>query len=444
MSEKKSAKVEIQAPRGTRDFYPDDLAPINWIFDQWRAVSRRHGFEEFDGPTFEHLELYTVKSGQEIVSQLFSFQDRGERQLALRPEITPTLARMVAAKANALPRPVKWFSIPRAFRAERPQRGRLREFSQWNVDILGVDDVLADAECLFVLADLLRSLGLTAEHVELCVNSRTIVAALLEQMGVDRENHDRIYAVMDKYTKLDTEKLKAFALEQGVSAEHFERAMEILRVDSLETLATLVQSDAAKAELDRLHQLRDLLTAFGVGDYFRYKSDIVRGLAYYTGVVFEVFDRGATLRAVAGGGRYDNLIALFGGPAMPAVGFGMGDVVLMELLKDLKRVPEMTAHRRPEFFVIDADPAAFSKTVELVGVLRKAGLAAEMSYKRQGLGKQFKQADARKAYAAVILGQETIAEGRLSVKTLASGEQTSLAWSEFVADPKRFVGGGEL
>lgn len=428
----------FQPPRGTRDFYPDRMAECTWLFGAWREISRKHGFEEYDGPMFEHLDLYRVKSGDDIVSQLFSFQDRGGRDLALRPELTPTLARMVAAKAAALPRPIKWFSIPRTCRAERPQRGRLREFFQWNIDVIGSDSVLADAECAFVLLDLLKTLGLGPDVVELQVNSRTIVSALLEQEGIGADRHEPVFSVMDKYGKLDRDHLAAFAREQGLTDDDMTRILGILEVPDLSAMEGMVRSDAARTEFDRLRQLQAHLNDFGVGEYFNYRPDVVRGLAYYTGIVFEVFDRGSKLRAVAGGGRYDHLIEMFGGPSLPAVGFGMGDVVVLELLRDLGKLPELASFRPPDFFVIDADRQLFSLAIRIVGRARSAGLAAEVSYKRAAVGKQLKQANARGAKAAVILGSETNDSGMVTVKNLADGTQKAVALEAFLSNPAAF------
>jgi len=280
-----SKKGILQAPRGTRDFYPEDMAKLRWLFDQWRDVSLRHGFEEYDGPSFEHLDLYTLKSGDEIVSQLFSFEDRGGRSLALRPELTPTLARMIAVKANALPRPIKWFSIPRSCRAERPQKGRLREFFQWNIDIVGSGEVLTDAECIFVLLDFLRGVGLGPDLVELRVNSRFVVSTLLVDAGIAMDRHEKMYALMDKYEKLTGSEFDAFAKDTGISANELASVKALLQVPDLSALETLAKSDESRAEIAKMKELHSDLEIFGVGDYFVYKPSVVRGLAYYTGIV---------------------------------------------------------------------------------------------------------------------------------------------------------------
>lgn len=439
MSENQTKKTKsiLQAPRGTRDFYPEQMARLQWLFQLWRQTSLRHGFEEYDGPSFEHLDLYTIKSGDEIVSQLFSFEDRGGRDLALRPELTPTLARMIAVKANALPRPIKWFSIPRSCRAERPQKGRLREFFQWNIDIVGSDEVLADAECIFVALDFLRQVGLGPDLIELRVNSRFIVSTLLIDAGIDAERHGQMFAIMDKYEKLSEAEFDKYACEQGVCDTELTAVKNILRVPDLSSLESLSRSEQSRAELAKMRELKQYLDDFGVGEYFVYKPAVVRGLAYYTGIVFEIFDRSAKMRAIAGGGRYDNLISMFGGPSMPAVGFGMGDVVLMDLLDELGKAPMIPSHQPPEFFVIDADPSLFGMVLKIVGCLRGKGFAADYAPKRQAMGKQFKYATGRLAKFAIIVGDETRTQNLISVKNLQSGEQRQLNVEEFLKSPEQ-------
>jgi histidyl-tRNA synthetase len=435
--DQKNLQAVLQSPRGTRDFYPDLMVRQRWLFDLWRQTSLRHGFEEYDGPIFEHLDLYQIKSGDEIVSQLFHFEDRGGRNLALRPELTPTLARMIAAKAGSLPRPVKWFSIPRLCRAERPQKGRLREFFQWNIDILGSGDVLADAEGMFVALDFLRSAGLGPDLIELRVNSRPIVAALLTDAGIGPDRHDQMYAIMDKFEKLSADQFDHFAREQKLTEAELSGLKNILHLPDLETLATLAKSDESKAQLANLQELKRTLEYFGVGEYFVYKPSVVRGLAYYTGIVWEIFDRSAKMRAIAGGGRYDNLISMFGGPQMPAAGFGMGDVVLMDLLEETGKIPALTPHHPPEFFVIDAEAELFPLALKITARLRQNNIVADYAPKRQAVGKQFKYADARQAQFVVVLGAETKSENKVTVKNLKSGQQTQINLETFLANPRQ-------
>ncbi len=439
MNQANVQKNILQAPRGTRDFYPDLMARLQWLFNQWRQISLMHGFEEYEGPIFEHLDLYQIKSGEGIVSELFSFEDRGGRNLAIRPELTPTLARMVAARANALPKPVKWFSIPRMCRAERPQKGRLREFFQWNIDIVGSDDVLADAECIFVACDFLRRVGLGPDKVELRVNSRPLVGTLLTQAGIGADRHELFFTIMDKYEKLEGPQFATYAREQGLSETDFNALLSILHVPNFSAVAAMATTDECVAEVKKIEQLQSYLNYFGLSEYFQYKPTVVRGLAYYTGIVWEIFDRGAQMRAVAGGGRYDNLIRMFGGPAMPAVGFGMGDVVIMDLLEEAGKLPAITPHHPPDFFVIDAEADLFPLAMQMVAQLRQKDIVADYSPRRQAIGKQIKYASGRSARFAVILGSETRDQNLVTIKNLKTGEQSQMSVVEFSNNPRHLL-----
>jgi len=425
--------MEFQGVKGTRDFYPDDMRVRNWIVDAWRRVSLRNGFEEYDSPIFEYLDLFTVKSGQEIAGQLFNFVDRGGRQLAIRPEITPSLARMVNAKINSLPRPIKWFSTPRLCRAENPQKGRLREFFQWNVDVIGADSILADAECIYVAVDLLRELGLSADDVRVRIGSRPLTIAALRAAGVPAEFTDAALAVLDKGPKLSEEDFARIAREAGLSDGQIAavgRFQQAAGVDELREHFQGREDVRARVEkdLDDLAELFAALSAMGAGDYCTLDLRVVRGLAYYTGVVYEVFDRSGSLRAVAGGGRYDNLLEVLGGPKVGATGFGMGDVVLGILLAEKGKLPAPGG--RIEYFVIEADEASRPMVLEVVGALRRAGRSADFNYRPQALGKQLKAANRRGAGRAVIVR----ADG-LTVKDLASGDQREATLAQLLKAP---------
>ena len=421
--------MEFQGVKGTRDFYPDLMRTRNWIVDAWRRVSLRNGFEEYDSPIFEYLDLFTVKSGQEIAEQLFHFTDRGGRSLAIRPEITPSLARMVNAKINSLPRPIKWFSVPRLCRAENPQRGRLREFFQWNVDVLGSDSILADAECIFVAVDFLREVGLTSRDVCVRIGSRPLTIAALAAAGVGEGLFETALAVLDKRARLTEEEFGVLAREAGLTDPQIEAVGRFQDCPDVEALREhFAGRDAVADALDDLEKLRATLAALGVADYCQLDLRIVRGLAYYTGVVYEVFDRGETLRAVAGGGRYDHLLEVLGGPVLGATGFGMGDVVLGILLEAKGKLPD--EGRQLDFFVIDDNPEEFDRAMKVVGDLRKARFSADFSYKRQAIGKQLKTANRRGAVRAVIVHGD-----RVSVKDLATGDQTDRPLAEFLQSP---------
>ncbi len=439
--------MKFQAVKGTRDFYPQEMAARNYVMDAWRRVSLRNGFEEYDGPIFEMLDLYRAKSGEGIVSELFHFEDRGGRELALRPEMTPTLARMVAARANSLPRPIKWFSMPRLCRAERPQRGRLREFFQWNVDIVGVDEVLADAECIFVAVDFFREVGLSPADMVVRINSRSLLAALLTARGFEPARHPEIYAVLDKRDKLPPEVFAESIEKVTRGPEEKSLLLAIGQAQGPGGLTDLqamtAGNAAAEAELARLAELFRTLGVLGIAEYCEFSMGVVRGLAYYTGVVFEAFGKGGLQRAICGGGRYGQLLEVVGGPPMSGIGFGTSDVVILDVLTELNRLPAQAAGgKQLDFYVFEADPELTDAAVALVARLRRAGFRAEFSYRRQAVGKQLRQASVYNAVRAVILGQEYKATQALAVKDLASGRQAEIPVDAFIADPMGFPSHG--
>lgn len=439
--------MRIQPPPGMRDFYPADMRLQNWLFDVWRGVSRRFGFEEYEGPIFEYLSLYTLKSGYEIVTQLFHVSRaaeaergggggasgrEGEPRFAIRPEMTPTLARMVAARAQALPRPIKWFSIPRMCRAERQQRGRLREFFQWNVDILGIDDILADAEVIAVAVAALRDVGLRETDCVVRINSRRLATALLAGLGVAPVDNARAFPLLDRLEKLPPDEFARQWNEAFGRAVSAQALRDVLAERSLDACLTLAGGGVqrfpetpwnpdADAEFRRLF---DHLATFDAAGYCEYDPGVVRGLAYYTGVVFETSMRSGSLRALQGGGRYDDLTSLLGGPKLSGIGFGMGDAPLLEALKETGNLPSPADSL--DAFVIDADESLFGHALACVQKLRSAGVRCDFSYKRQAVGKQFKFASDRGARFAVVVGQEFTAAGLLTVKDLTTQEQQSM------------------
>ncbi len=418
--------MKLQAPRGTRDFYPSEMAWRNHLLDTWRKVSIRHGFEQVDGPIFESLDLYRVKSGEGIVSELFHFEDRGGRELAIRPEFTPTLARMVAERANALPKPIKWFCMPNFCRAERPQRGRLREFWQWNVDILGNDAAMADAECILVAVDFLEEMGLSPEQVRIKLSHREVVRQILLKLGVPDDRMLDAFDLLDRRAKITPEAFTEGAIKLGLDEPRVERFEQMCRRKyPAGDIAHLQRSVGLDSSVDSLDELDEQLNAFGISPWCEYDLGIVRGLAYYTGTVFEVHEATGIERALAGGGRYDQLIELFGGPSTPAVGFGMGDVVLTNVLKDKDLLPEDVLPK-PDVYCIAVTDNAAAVMPNLVRLLRRGGLHTRFSYKAtRNLGKLMKDAAGSGAGFAVILDDNAL-NGRVSVKDLLSGEQNEL------------------
>jgi histidyl-tRNA synthetase len=420
----------FQAPKGTRDFYPGDLAVRRHIEHAWRSASVDCGFDEVEGPTFEHLELYTAKSGEGIVNELFSFRRAGgENDYALRPEFTPTLARMVAARAGSLPVPVKWFAIPNMFRAERPQRGRLREFVQWNIDVCGVEGAATDIDVISVAILALERLGLTPGDVQVRLSHRVAIARVLGALGVAAEKSAEAMTLLDRRDKLKPDEFAQRAAALGLSADAVARFDTAAR--ATQRLAEPLAGLAAKIgvspdELAALDEVRTAADRAGILDWCTVDVGIVRGLAYYTGTVFEVHEVSGAERAVAGGGRYDGLVELFGGPRMPACGFGMGDVVLANVLRDRKLLPDDGAALlpRPDAFVISAGgDAADTELPRLLMRLRRAGLHARSSAKStRNVGKLLGDAGKARARFAVILGAE-LADGNVVLKDLDAGSQ---------------------
>ena len=429
--------MKIPPVKGTRDFYPPDMAIRNFIVDGWKKVSLRNGFEEYDGPIFEYLKMYQVKSGDEIAEQLFSLTDRGGRDLALRPEITPTLARMVNQQINSLPKPIKWFSVPRLFRAERPQKGRLREFFQWNIDIIGVESglgkCLADAEVIFTTVDYLRQVGLTSKDIKVKISSRELLADYLRNLGISEDKFDSIYAVLDKKAKLPSETFEQILKEQIPDKRITNKILDFMAVDSMPQLEELVKTEGESDEYSPKFDIKlvlDNLDMMGVGNFCVYDPSIVRGLAYYTGIVFEVHDIAGELRAICGGGRYDNLLRDFGGPPISACGMGMGDRVLEILLEEKGLLEKQVPKRQLDYFVTCI--AVFGEEAwQIVKKLRSIGYSANFSYKMGGLSRQMKEASAQNAQKCIIIGEEELREDKITVKDMDTGKQELLGRDEF-------------
>jgi histidyl-tRNA synthetase len=417
---------------GFRDFYPEELAQRSYILGVWREVMRRYAFVEYDGPPLEPLDLYRQKSGDELVGQLYSFMDRGKREVALRPEMTPTFARMVAARANALRKPVRWFSIPQLFRNERQQRGRLREHFQLNADLVGESSETADAEVLAVALEVMKSLGLTHADVGARVSDRRLLHVLLAHAGVRDEAMPTVYTVIDKRSRepadVSREKLEAAAGSSGVA----DKVEAVLGCSDVAALIKRYSDVAGVAEhIDRMRKYLSHVAALGFGDWVQLDLSIVRGLAYYTGIVFELFDTAGELRAICGGGRYDTLLARLGGPDLPAVGFGMGDVVLGELLRSRNLVPSLAP--RTDFWVASDDESLLEDVMIVASELRRRNRSVEYALRPQQLSRQLKAAASAGARTVVILKRERFAAREVTVKNLDSGEELSLPLEKFLS-----------
>ncbi|HEU4682285.1 MAG TPA: histidine--tRNA ligase [Gemmatimonadales bacterium] len=418
--------MKTQPLPGFRDFYPDDLALRSHIFRTWRTVATRYGFEEYDGPPLEPLDLYTAKSGDEIVGQLYNFSDKGDREVALRPEMTPSLARMVAARAGQLKKPIRWFSIPQLFRYERQQRGRLREHFQLNCDLIGEASPLADAEIIALAIDVMRGFGLGPNDVRVRLSDRRLLTAILQSRGVPEVGMSKAFECIDKIERLRKDQLdQLYAGSQALGKATIADLQEIARIrgwDMLESHLGAVPGLTKTAE--PLRHTYTALESMGLGSFVDIDLTIVRGLAYYTGVVFELFDSGRSLRAICGGGRYDNLLSAVGGVELPAVGFGMGDVVLAELLKDRSLVPTDVSSIDVFIAFITKDDVAY--VLAVAHQLRDAGLRVEYALSPQAVGKQLNLADARHARLAVVVGPDERTRGEIVIKDLRSGSQETI------------------
>jgi histidyl-tRNA synthetase len=413
--------MSIQALPGFRDFYPDTMAVRSHVFGAMRRVALRYGFEEYDGPPLEPLELYTQKSGDEIVGQLYAFRDKGDREVALRPEMTPTLARMVAPRANALKKPIRWFTIPQLFRYERQQRGRLREHFQLNCDLIGEPGPLGDAEIVAVAIDVMRELGLGPGDVRVRVSDRRLLGAMLAVIGLAPEHLPLAFQALDKLGRSEFGPRRKALIEAGVSDEQIGRLEGLGQITSWADLERAFPGAGRDAPLKATF---DALEAMGLGAFLDLDLTIVRGLAYYTGTVFELFDAGRSLRAICGGGRYDNLLAALGGVDLPALGFGMGDVVLTELLKDKGLLP--AGGTAADCFVARVGSDDLPFVLRLAHDLRDQGFRVEYAIGEQTLGKQFKLADARGVKAVIVIGPDDRARGEVQLKDLARGGQQAV------------------
>jgi len=411
----------LQPPRGTRDFYPEDLRLRSWLFAHFREVARRFAFEEVDAPVVEHAELFIRKAGEEIVDQLYHFHLH-DRHLALRPELTPSLSRMVIARAGALRFPLRWFAIGQNWRHERMQRGRKREHYQWNVEILGEPSVTAEAELVAAVFALLDRRGLPAGTVRMRVNSRALLEETLRE-GALRDRpaaFEPLCVVIDKLDKIGAEAVTAqLTGEIGLAPDEAASVLAGLGVRDLEEAAA--RAPAGSAAVADLRRLFELLEAYGVADRVVFDASVVRGLAYYTGVVFEAFDAAGKLRAVCGGGRYDRLVEQLGGPSLPAAGFGLGDVVVAELLRDQGLLPELP--RALDAVVFAVSEAERPAAVRVAEALRAAGGAVDVVLGAPRLKRVLQDADRAGARELWVIGSEEVARGVARVRDLGSGEQ---------------------
>jgi len=412
-----------QGVRGTRDFYPEDMRLRNWLFERFHSAARSHGFEEYDAPVLESEELYTRKAGEEIVGQLYNFEDKGGRRVALRPEMTPSLARMVMARAGGLALPIKWYSIPQCWRYERTQRGRGREHYQWNVDIWGMNGIEADAELLSVLVQFFDSVGLSSEDLVIRISSRKVLEEVLGSLGLEGEIFAQTCVIVDKMDKLPEDVIEAQLSDLGLSSDSISTIRSVLGITELESLSSALASDSeALIELQTLFSLCD---SYGISDWVSFDASVVRGLAYYTGPVFEAHDRAGNLRAICGGGRYDKLIGTLGGNDLPATGFGFGDMVVMELLADKGLLPELSNGVGDVVFGMGSELRGAA--MQVAAKLRSSGRTVDLVLEDKKMKWVFKHAERCGATRLVMVMPDEWAEGKVRIKDLGTGEESTVA-----------------
>lgn len=404
--------LKFQPVKGTRDFYPEQMTFRNWLFSKMREVSQKFGYQEYEGPILEPLGLYAAKSGEELVSkQTYILEDRGGEKLALRPEMTPTLARMVAQKQNELPKPIRWFSIGPRFRYEQPQKGRFREFYQWDVDFLGSKVAESDAEILAIAAEFFKSLDLTPKDIRIKVNNRELLEQKLDLIEIPKDKIPEILRAIDKRDKMDPEAWYGWLEEIGLTKIQ------------IQDLNGILNDRDFSNESESLTRIFSTLKDMGVSEFFEFDPSIVRGLEYYTGTVFEARDIDGEFRAILGGGRYDNLVEVVGGDPLPGIGFACGDAVIDEVLRKFGKTPKLLASPT-KVLVTVFDESLLRNSIELANKLRENKINTEIyPDSTTKLDKQLKYTNDQKIPYVAIIGPEEAASGKVIIKNMNTGKQ---------------------
>lgn len=430
----------FQTLPGFREFYPEDFARRNHVFRLWRQTASTHGFAEYDAPVLESLELYKAKSGDEIEGQLFSFTDKGGREVALRPEMTPTVCRLIGAKASALKRPIKWFSIGEFYRYERMQKGRGRCFSQFNADIFGEPGPEAEIELIALLTQCLCAFGLTEQDFYVRLSDRNLWFYYLEALGLDEPRIRAVLGVVDKFEKAGDDAFKAYTEQFGeLDATLKAKVLAFLQIKSLAALEALlapIGGDKLAARLVEWRKLLGGLTAMGLERFIEVDLGVVRGLAYYTGFVFEAFDRKGELRALAGGGRYDDLVQKLGGPAFPAVGFAIGDMTFALLLEQRGLMPTLV--QVPDVYCVIGGEAERIAAFGAIQPIRASGYRVDYPMRDVAFGKQLKAASDSGAKLALIFGADELAKGVVKIRNLGDRTESEIPSADVVAAVREF------
>ena len=410
--------IDLQPVKGTRDFFPDEMRLRNWLFEVWRNVSEQAGFEEYDTCVLEHEELYVRKTGDEISKQLYSFEDKGGRRLSLRPEMTPSLARLVLQQEKSLSFPIKWFSMPQCFRYERMTKGRRREHFQWNADIIGQHEVVAEAEILMLLISACESMGLSTNDFRVFINDRRILNAILSQINVPQVLHSEVMVIMDKRDKIPPEALSKMLEAMRMTTKQVGQLNEYLSKSDLEELRENLKNTEG---IEELQHLMKLMETAGYKNYLQFDISIVRGLSYYTGAVFEVNSPEKQHRAICGGGRYDSLLSTYGGETVPAVGFGFGDVVVLDVLKELKRFPELS--RKLDYTIIPFANEQIGIALKIAAELRLQGSTVDCNFSMKKMKKMIQQAHESGAAKAILLFPDELSDDKVVIRDMQLHEQ---------------------
>ena len=417
----------VRSVKGMRDFYPEGMAVRRWMFDAIRDVSTQFGYQEYDGPCLEFIDLYAAKSGEELVKeQAFVFSSPGDDLLTLRPELTPTLARMVAQKQYDLPLPIRWWSIGPFWRYEKPQRGRTREFYQWNIDFIGTDATVADAEIVAVAATFFRMAGLSPDQVRIYINSRRLMDQSFSSLEISKSLRSKVFKVVDKLEKLTKEDWISYAQDSGLTKAQVTGLLDLLNNQDL------------WRESQELVEFFELISAYGIEDYVSFNPKIIRGLDYYTGIVFEAFELGGKSRAILGGGRYDNLVADVGGNPLTGVGFAMGDVVIELVLREKGVIPQELGET-PQVIVTVFDDQTMVESLRITNEIRNYGFTTVLYPDPDKLGKQFKFASKAGIPIAIVLGPDEISNNQVAVKNLLTREQVMVDRGKLLTQIRDFL-----
>lgn len=411
--------MNFAPPRGMRDFYPEEMRIRNRIFDAWKSAALLHGFEEYDAPVVETEELLIRKSGEEIVQQIYNFTDKSDRRLALRPEMTPSLARMVVARQKRLTYPLKWFAIPQCFRYERMTKGRKREHYQWNLDIIGQEEVTAEAEVLSAAIAALKSLGLTDDEFRVRVGNRALLADLFKTVGLSDDHFMPVCMVLDKMGKISEAETRELLLAEQLTESDISKVLELMALSSLESVEELLKT-TPKSVAD-LRALFDLMHAAGLGDYLEFDISIIRGLSYYTGIVFEAFDTRKKFRAIFGGGRYDNLLSSLGGEKTPCVGLGFGDVVVTELLNALGKLDAVQEMSGVMLGYMTEAEKNYAR--QIAAGLRALDIPVNFELGPEKAKKLFSRANKLGAAFSIFIGADEVSKQNFTIKKMETGEQ---------------------